>query len=126
MGLFSPENWAGWPSFGTLGQEYFENSPRAAYEKLMGQMGLQGANAQSPFGKYARGQSDESYQQYLAKLGGMIGTNGLSGPPQYSYVDFLSQYGPELSSGFMGLSAEQRGEKMPGGAPRARWIGWPS
>lgn len=124
-GLFDTSQWQGWPSFGTLGNDFYENQPSAAYQRLLNQMGL-GAGAQSPFAKYAQGQRDDAYNSYLAKLGGMANGGGMGDPTQYSYVDFLQEYGPTLNSSFANLTPSQRGEKFGGGAPRARWIGWPA
>lgn len=80
---------------------------------------------QTPFGKFAAGQRDDAYNTYLAKLGGMT-SGGIGDPQKYSYVDFLKEWGPSLSTSFMNQTAAQRGERFGGGAPRARWIGWPS
>jgi hypothetical protein len=122
MGLFDPINWQGWPQFGSLGQDFYESQPNAAYQRLLGQMGL--ISSQSPFGKYAAGQRDDAYNTYLAKLGGMGGTG--ANPGTYNYTDFLQEWGPQLSSSFENQTPSQRGERFAGGAPRARWIGWPS
>lgn len=125
MGLFDPINWQGWPQFGTLSQEFYEDNPNSAYQRLLGQMGLIGS--QSNFGKYATGQRDDAYQTYLARLGQMAeNPNSMGNPQQYGYVDFLKEWGPHLSSSFRDLSPEQRGERFPGGVPRSRWIGWSS
>jgi hypothetical protein len=121
-GLFDPINWSGWPTFGSIGSELIENTPQAGYQRMLNQMGLFGS--QSPFGKYAAGQSTEAYNSYLGKLSGMAGTG--QDPTQYGYVDFLKEFGPSLSSTFKDLSPSQRGERFAGGTPRARWIGWPS
>lgn len=126
-GLFDTSAWSGWPTFGSLGSEFYEANPNAAYQRLMGQMGL--ISSQSPFGKYAAGQRDDAYQTYLAKLGNM-GENAVQNmpgsPTHYNYTDFLQEWGPQLSQNFQALSPSQRGERFPGGAPRARWIGWPA
>jgi hypothetical protein len=118
MGLFDPINWSGWPTFGSVGQDLYESTPNAAYQRLLGQMGL--ISSQTPFGKFATGQRDDAYNTYLAKLGNM------NNPTNYSYIDFLKEWGPQLSTSFQSQSPEQRGERYPGGVPRARWLGFPS
>ena len=122
-GLFDTSSWEGWPGFDTFSGQFYEDNPSAAYQRLLGQLGL--ISSQTPYGKYAMSQRDDAYQTYLAKLGGMSGL-GLGSPPNYGYVDFLKEWGPHLSSSFADLSPEQRGERYPGGVPRSRWVGFPS
>jgi hypothetical protein len=114
-----PASWMGWPTRGSVQQNFLEANPSAAYQRLLGQLGQ--ISQDTPFARYATSQRDDAYQTYLARLAGM-GDEAQN----YNYTDFLSDWGPKLSQTFQMLSPTQRGEKFGGGLGRSRWIGWPS
>lgn len=118
-GVFGDFNFGGWPGPGSIQREFFEANPSAAYQRLLGQMGLI-FEPERPFAKFAESQREPAYQTYLAELGGR------PNPEQYSYVDFLDDWRPRLTGMWGNLSAAQRGERFPGGVGRARWVGWSS
>jgi len=119
FGSMAPGALTGWPGVGSVGRDLLEANPEAAYARLMGQMGLDfGPDANTGFGTYARGQSGEARNRYLAEL------STHQNPDQFNYVDFLDQFGGQLHPSFRMQSAQQQGQRYPGGVQRLRYVGF--
>ncbi len=105
------------PGRGSIGRNFLESDPNAAYQALMNQMGL--SFQQNPFAEWARKQSGQTYDLYKAAL-------STRNPAEFDYVDFLEGHGPKLSGLWSGLTPQQRGERYGGGLGKMRYVGFPS
>ncbi len=106
-----PSNW--WIPRGTLSDATLNNDPQSAYQRFL--LGQGHGENQSSQDRWYTQQYNRQFQNYNA----MMANPGQD--TQYRFLDFLKDYGGGLASQFGGLSANQRGERVPPWQ-RLRWL----